>query len=208
MDNKEVIRCLNCSFENDLNSKFCSNCGHELKPKEEKIVVEPKVTQTYTSKEDNSTLDKDITNFIQENVPYYKEKFTIMKKTNNNISWNWSSFFLGAYWTLYRKMYAIAVAIFCVEFILSFVPFLGVISWVGYHILMGMYGNYIYLNFINKKLEEVNYLSNEEKDSAISRRGGVNIIVPILVIAIPVIIILILLSIFGSILGGMMYYYF
>ncbi|SCI14020.1 MULTISPECIES: DUF2628 domain-containing protein [unclassified Romboutsia] len=208
MNNNEVIKCLNCNCENSINSKFCSNCGHELKSEEEKVILKPQVNQTYTSRESSSTADKYVYNFVQENIPYYKEKFTIMKKTNNNISWNWSSFFLGAYWALYRKMYAIAVAIFCAVFILSFVPFLGAISWLGYHILMGMYGNYIYLTFINKKLEEVNYLSSEERSSAISRKGGVNILIPILVIAIPIIICLILLSIFGSILGSMMYYYF
>lgn len=205
MDSNEVVICLNCGYENSADSKFCSNCGNKLNP-EEKIMSDPKINQSYTSSEDNSTRDNDISNFIQENISYYKEKFTIIKQTNNKISWNWSSFFFGAYWALYRKMYAIALAIIAVVFILSFVPFIKIILWIATPIFMGMYGNYIYLKFIDKKLEEVNYLSGSERDSAIVRNGGVNIIVPIVIIAATAIIFIIFFLLFATI-GSMMYFY-
>jgi len=61
----------------------------------------------------------------------------------------------------------------------------------------GLYGNYLYLNHIEKRLESINYLDNNVREVAIRSNGGVNLPLAIAVPVIGFILILITIVMFG-----------
>ncbi len=93
--------------------------------------------------------------FVQkpEKVEWYRQAFS--KFDVNGVErmawvWSWWAFFGGFWFLLYRKAYMPALALFIVEVIASFIPFLGLIV----AILAGGFSTYfVYKTYKNKKME-------------------------------------------------------
>jgi len=149
--------------------------------------------------------------FISKNQMFYLGKFEQIKMTGDKKTWNWSAFLAGAYWMLYRKMYVQGLLYFLASLLLSFIPVIGwildICIWVG----VGTFANSLYLDHVNKKFQEINCADGSYRQSLISKNGGTNIVLPIVLLLIPAILAIILLFLsvvmFGSMFGAMSYYY-
>ena len=113
--------------------------------------------------------------FIQKNYTFYEKKFSRMQEKNRSISWNWSAFFMGIYWMIYRKMYFKAGAFFILSLVASSTPYIGSVLNIAVLVGIGMYANALYLDHIEGSIEKVKILSPNKKDEVIKKIGGTNL---------------------------------
>lgn len=114
MDNG-TIKCTNCGATCKTKDEYCKNCWKRLS-----VEIEP----------DNSLIDGMSQSewvewelFIDKNADRYIETY---KKNHNKTlfpSMNWSAFFFGLNWVLYRKMFKVAVIGFIITSLISLLLF-------------------------------------------------------------------------------------
>ena len=185
--------CSKCGTDNSEGSLFCSNCGNTLT--KEKVVNEVPVREAaYTKNTYNehssstSYTDSELSLFLEKNQPYYMEKFKTMEKTADKKSWNWSAFLCHFYWMFYRKMYIEGIVFIVGNFILGLIPFIGWILNIAAWVCCGIFGNYFYYEHTKKKFVEISCLDSSMRDMLIQKKGGTNIILPIVLLVILVVI--------------------
>ena len=113
--------------------------------------------------------------FIQKNYTFYEKKFLKMQQNGKSISWNWSAFFMGIYWMIYRKMYFKAGAFFILSLVASSTPYIGSVLNIAVLVGIGMYANALYLDHVEGSIEKVKILSPNKKDDVIKKIGGTNL---------------------------------
>ncbi|MPM99057.1 hypothetical protein SDC9_146247 [bioreactor metagenome] len=113
--------------------------------------------------------------FIQKNQNFYEEKFKKMDDSGKSISWNWSAFFMGIYWMIYRKMYFKAGAFFILSLVASYTPYIGSILNFAVLIGIGIYANALYQDEIRVNMEKIKGLLPEAKEIIAKKRGGTNL---------------------------------
>lgn len=147
--------CRNCGKEISEDDHFCKSCGERLIPK-----PAPKVKE------------EDFINFIGKNshkyLPKFK-KFNIDGVDRFSMTWNWSAFFFGFSWMLYRKLYL------C--FLVALPTLIGTYFFLIAMPVWGMTGNYIYYRHAKKKILEFKSIHSSSDLSSISNSlrkiGGV-----------------------------------
>ncbi|CEI73355.1 DUF2628 domain-containing protein [Romboutsia hominis] len=207
LTNQNTIFCTKCGDKNNSISLYCSNCGSEfIRTKAEYTRGKSVSINNIAKYSDISDIDiDDIEKFVFKNTHYYNEKFNKIKTTGSKITWNWAAFFLNIYWMLYRKMYLQAGAIFLGSILIAQIPYLGAILSFGLSIAIGMYSNALYLNHIQRKLTEVQHLDYEMKESMIIKKGGTNIVIPLIAVGICIVIAFIIIMLFGIAFKSMFY---
>ena len=132
------------------------------------------------------------------NTNYYLDCTDKMKNNNNFLSWNWACFFLGPYWLLYRKLYAVT-AIFIVVNISFSLLIPGFFSLI-IRIVLTMFANAIYLNHSVRKIRTVKTiianLSTTQYINRLRKNGGVNLIAPFILVAIYIVVIIIIVAVY------------
>lgn len=191
------ILCSKCGASNEAGSAFCTKCGNSLAKTE---VVD------HISNNENYTQDE-LSLFLEKNQSYYLEKFNLIEKTGDKKAWNWCSFLIGGYWMLYRKMYVQAIIYIIANLILGCIPFIGWALSLALCVGLGIFGNSLYLDHIKKTFTEIGCADSNMRSTLINKKGGTNLVLPILLAVIPVII-GIIASIFIGVMGSMSYYYY
>ena len=190
------ILCSKCGASNEAGSAFCTKCGNSLAKTE--VVDHISNNESYTQEE--------LSLFLEKNQSYYLEKFNLIEKTGDKKAWNWCSFLIGGYWMLYRKMYVQAIIYIIANLILGCIPFIGWALSLALCVGLGILGNSLYLDHIKKTFTEISYADSNMRSALISKKGGTNLVLPILLAVIPVII-GIIASIFIGIMCSVPYYY-
>ncbi len=113
--------------------------------------------------------------FVQRNKNYYKNKFEKMKKSGKSISWNWAAFFMGIYWMIYRKMYFKAAAFLLLNIIATNTPHIGVYLNTAVLVGIGIFGNALYLDHVEEKIEKAKIIFPHNKEEVLAKRGGTNL---------------------------------
>ena len=191
------ILCSKCGASNEAGSAFCTKCGNSLAKTE--VVDHISNNESYTQDE--------LSLFLEKNQSYYLEKFNLIEKTGDKKAWNWCSFLIGGYWMLYRKMYVQAIIYIIANLILGCIPFIGWALSLALCVGLGIFGNSIYLDHIKKTFSEIGVADSNMRSTLINKKGGTNLVLPILLAVIPVII-GIIASIFIGVMGSMSYYYY
>lgn len=222
--NKNYIYCSECGNKNDSTSKFCTNCGKKLIILEDnsrktsinlkKAVKDSEVYKDFMDRvyDENSRADfdnKDMINFIQKKVDYYIPKFKDIQELQQTTSWNWAAFFFNSWWFLYRKMYAYGFGLIIGSFLITVIlPISSVILNLVIAILSGLYGNIVYLKQVQKELDTVKNMEYDMKQRILISRGGVNIIIPIIlaIIAIGILLLIGALGVFFFLFTSPYYY--
>lgn len=220
----DYIYCSKCGKKNSIEDNFCTNCGNKLKSMEDtfrdkanEVKENIKNSQTYREFTDrtydesiNVDFDnKEMVNFIQKNVEYYIPKFKDIKELRQSTSWNWAAFFFNTWWFLYRKMYGIGFTILIASFILtSIAPVVTTMLNIGIAILSGLFGNILYFRHVQTQISSVNSLDENIRQRILLSRGGVNLIIPIilLIIVVGCILLLGLLGTFIYMITSSYYY--
>lgn len=223
-EENKFIYCSKCGKKSSKDAKFCTNCGNKLitiedsiKNTTENIKDAIKNNETYksfidTSYDENSRADfdnRDMVNFIQKKVEYYIPKFKDMQELYKSTSWNWAAFFFSSWWFLYRKMYAIGFGIILVTIVIeSFIPYLSLIISIATSVISGLYGNIVYLKHIQKQLDSFRNMDEDIKQRLILSKGGVNIVIPLIlgIITIGIFLLIGLLGAFFFMLTSPSYY--
>ncbi len=163
--------------------KFCPYCGHSL----ENFTDQPKPDPASQL----PVAEDDLVAFIGNKAGYYSHEF---KKFNCNgvdafsLTWNWAAFWGGFGWMLYRKMYMWSI----IAFILMFVPYLGLASWIAF----GAVANYLYYQHVKRKILEVRALHQSGDIAvALSQTGGVHRWLPVAAVIFTVLLVLLFLAI-------------
>ena len=191
------ILCSKCGASNEAGSAFCTKCGNSLAKTE--VVDNISNNESYTQEE--------LSLFLEKNQSYYLEKFNLIEKTGDKKAWNWCSFLIGGYWMLYRKMYVQAIIYIIANLILGCIPFIGWALSLALCVGLGIFGNSLYLDHIKKTFTEIGCADSNMRSTLINKKGGTNLVLPILLAVIPVII-GIIASIFIGVMGSMSYYYY
>lgn len=116
-------------------------------------------------------MQSDRERLIGAKAQYYMQKFDDMKRQNKTSGWNWCAFLVSPFWMLYRKMYAYGVGILFLIALLMFARIPGLIMLVPY-IIIGIFGNYLYMQQIEKHENALKTLAEAEKESYIAKNGG------------------------------------
>ena len=191
------ILCSKCGASNEAGSAFCTKCGNSLAKTE--VVDHISNNENYTQEE--------LSLFLEKNQSYYLEKFNLIEKTGDKKAWNWCSFLIGGYWMLDRKMYVQAIIYIIANLILGCIPFIGWALSLALCVGLGIFGNSLYLDHIKKTFTEIGCADSNMRSTLINKKGGTNLVLPILLAVIPVII-GIIASIFIGVMGSMSYYYY
>lgn len=191
------ILCSKCGASNEAGSAFCTKCGNSLAKTE--VVDHISNNESYTQEE--------LSLFLEKNQSYYLEKFNLIEKTGDKKAWNWCSFLIGGYWMLYRKMYVQAIIYIIANLILGCIPFIGWALSLALCVGLGIFGNSLYLDHIKKTFTEIGCADSNMRSTLINKKGGTNLVLPILLAVVPVII-GIIASIFIGVMGSMSYYYY
>ena len=189
------ILCSKCGASNEAGSAFCTKCGNSLAKTE--VVDNISNNESYTQEE--------LSLFLEKNQSYYLEKFNLIEKTGDKKAWNWCSFLIGGYWMLYRKMYVQAIIYIIANLILGCIPFVGWALSLALCVGLGILGNSLYLDHVKKTFTEIGCADSNMRSTLISKKGGTNLVLPILLAVIPVIIALITCATMG-IMFSMSYY--
>lgn len=182
--------CPKCGGENPENTLYCSDCGASLS----------------ASGEGGGIDESRVANFVGNNQPYYVTKWKMMKGSGSKVSWNWSSFLMNTYWLMYRKLYVVAVIKFVVDIVLSMLGTLGMVASLALWVCMGLFGNYLYFQNMEKCFREADMLNEGERAVYLSKKGGTTI-VPVVILLVLYVVTILLIGIGVAALLGASYYY-
>jgi len=186
----------NNKFNN--NPKFNNNTNENYNSINNPDNIQSLNKDNYTS---NNISKEEFAAFIgSNNTNYYLDYTDKMKNNNKFLSWNWPCFFLGPYWLLYRKLYALAAILLAVNVSLSLlIP--GAFSLL-IRIVLSMFANAIYLNHSERKIKTVKTiianLSAAQYINRLNKKGGVNLAAPFILIAIYILIFIIIFAVYLS----------
>jgi len=126
----------------------------------------------------------------EKNTVYYLEKFQRFDQQASGLkaSWNWSAFLFSGLWLLYRKIYlwffvywllgATLVGLVIFNAADSSKAFdIIVYITLAFHIICGIYGNFIYYKQVNKKIEAAKLTLNDNEllEQTLSSKGGTSV---------------------------------
>ncbi len=127
----------------------------------------------------NGRMDEFMQALIQNNIYYYDQKFAMMNMSGSSVAWNWASFFLGAYWMVYRKMYLNTLFLWLINIGIGLIGMIPVVGWIisgilgiGLWVCMGLFGNVIYKKHVEKIYEECRNLSYDHRKQECVTKGG------------------------------------
>ncbi len=150
--------------------------------------------------------DEDIIKaFVQKNSDYYLVKWKLMAETYSKTSWNWPAFLFGAFWLSYRKMYLYTFLLILIG-IFTLIPFIGFMLALALWIGLGLFGNYIYGQYVYKRLKELSLMAKNEDELKMLalQKGGVSVVAVIILI---VLLLLLELIAIGLAASNSNYYY-
>ncbi len=124
----------------------------------------------------------------RENSAYYTFHFNRMEELRTHADWNWVSFFFGAYWLFYRRMYIGGMVSFFLDFASIFAIIQGLyfnavsFSAAGLamlfasHLLLGAFSNDFYKSRCDTLLKQSVRIEKEtEEVRAWVKKGGVSV---------------------------------
>ena len=121
---------------------------------------------------------------MKNSAEYYKKAFYLLKK-EKRYTWNWSAFFFGSLWMLYRRMYLygflgslmcflyLTLANSCIKLVLETENFLytyGFFLLLHFilSILYGYFANSLYYRVVNNRIKKGYHLLNEYSPTSVS----------------------------------------
>ena len=100
--------------------------------------------------------------FVGRRFPLYRRKWRLDLATANANSWNWPAFLLGAFWMLYRRMYATAalwvaglIGVSILETALGVSNNVSTVLTIGASAAAGALGNHLYLRHTQRMIARV-----------------------------------------------------
>jgi len=145
--------------------------------------------------------DSDLEIFFGKNAQYYLTENEVMERSGSRVSWNWPAFLFSFAWMYYRKLWApatlAAVAIIVFNSSIFF-------QWMAeiFMLLVGMYGNAIYLTHAKRKVAEAGLSgrTSEHHRDVLQRVGGTSWPAAIISVLVSIIITVTMLILWGGVI--------
>lgn len=190
------MKCPHCQEELGINNicinVTCSYFGTEINSSD----------KSFNIYNDNISRDEFAAFIGNYNTDYYLEHIDKMKNNNRFLSWNWPCFFFSSYWLLYRKLYALAITliVFNLCFSLLFNSRIPILFMLLIRILLAIYANALYLNNSYRKIKAIkttiSNLSTTQYINRLHKKGGINLVAPLILILVYILVIIILIVLF------------
>lgn len=118
---------------------------------------------------------QELADVVEHNTEYYIPKFQELRSQEKKTSWNWAAFLIAPYWMIYRKMYGYGAIALAIGFLLTVGGngFLTMVALAGY-VAAGIFGDYIYMNHLEKRIQQANTLGQYERAEYLEKQSGVN----------------------------------
>jgi len=131
--------------------------------------------------------------FVQTRLEYYIPKFLEFHLLGKRVSFNFAAFFWAPFWFFYRKMYLYGVAFYL----------LGIFIGIFANIIAGIFGNYIYYEFVEGRVNRVLLKARQlgiEPETLLRAEGGTSVsaVVVALLLTFFLVILMILVAVAGS----------
>jgi hypothetical protein len=123
--------------------------------------------------------------FIGEKyLSYYKKHFNQITTKKTTSGFNIGAFFLGPIWMFYRKMYLYGwIYIICMLIFSIVMELMGISEMldrgisIGITVALGMFGNTLYKNFVEKKIKHLIQIEQPASlENILKENGGTNMI--------------------------------
>lgn len=190
----------NSNTSPNLNTKYnnVNDYSYNINSYDNNQSINKTINKSFNIYNDNDISREEFAAFIgSHNTDHYLDYIHKLENSNSYLSWNWASFFLGPYWLLYRKLYALASIIIILTFASShlFPPKMSMFFILIMHIVLAMFANAIYLNNSKRKIMlvkvTISNLSTTQYINRLHKKGGVNLIAPLILVAIYIFIMII-----------------
>lgn len=173
--------CAYCGKDIGDNDMFCSNCGKPAAYYRSTHTAADEAQQredgeyhctgdTQAHNEQMYEYDRLAEQLVGVKAEYYMPKFMDMQYNGKKTSWNWCAFLVPVYWLLYRRMYMYAAVYFILSFVLAFMGGLG----FALNILLGLFGNFLYMKNVENLAAAARNMNENEKQIFIAKKGGVS----------------------------------
>ena len=173
--------CTKCGTKIDDNAAFCHNCGVSVS--RETQYTDATEGQATSATAENTAdaefvgeetayqfIDNDVVELIGEkNQDFYIARFAEMKQGNKKATWNWCAFLVTPLWLLHRKMYLYGIIYTVVCMV---IPELPAVIDLLISVLMGVFGNYIYMMHLEKLAVEAKALQEPAKTQFVEKNKG------------------------------------
>ncbi|MGH8038557.1 MAG: GYF domain-containing protein [Stenotrophomonas sp.] len=120
--------------------------------------------------------------FVGRNFPVYRRKWRLDQPGHPASGWHWPAFLFGAFWMLYRRMYAVAagwiailVGLAVVETLIGASSGLSSATTLGASAVAGAMGNHFYLRHANRIIAQAKASHGENTQALqaeLAARGG------------------------------------
>ncbi|WP_239614310.1 ankyrin repeat domain-containing protein [Cohnella mopanensis] len=124
-------------------------------------------------------------------------------KWNHGSMWNWSAFFMGVYWMLYRKMYMfttfvlfgfsiVTTGIYQVMSMLEFpmedypLTFM-IVVYAIFKLSVGVIGDSLYQVHVSRKLAKLSHETDNISKQELTRKGGTHTVFPSIVLSLQLV---------------------
>lgn len=189
--------CTKCGAPIAQGNAFCTKCGNPVSAQRAQSYTPPTQNWTYGTGAyggnqgynnayqtgqsyagtygQQTELDPNVVRMIGQKEEYYVSKFLEMKKEDKKTSWNWPAFLITPYWLIYRKMYAYGGAVLAANLLLSLIggALCSLLS-LAIDVVAGIYGNYIYMDYLEKQSQQAKTMTEAERAPFINGKSGVN----------------------------------
>lgn len=181
--------CGQCGAKRENGANFCSQCGNRFEQEFEggsareysagdraKNAFEQGLGSLlyFLEQRDYIPYEAEENCFIGTNTEYYRGKFDEMRTLNQKVSLNWAALFFGIFWMLYRKMYGVAVGALIATVIAGMLGTAGGILGLVLTVCYGLFGNYLYMMTIQKRVTDVQRYAEPARSQYIEKYAGVS----------------------------------
>ena len=118
--------------------------------------------------------DNDMMMFLESEQQYYIAQFQKLQMSSTGAAWNWCSCLFGGCWFAYRKMYVAAGIHIGLSFLFSLMGTFGLLMMIALWVLSGVYGNYIYKDYVYKEVAKLKTMNEYVKGAYLAQKGGRN----------------------------------
>lgn len=159
--------CTNCGKELPEGSNFCTNCGTAAETENTAQYSEPQFYET-------DVIDDDVKRLVGTKQEFYIPKFSAMKQLNKKATWNWCAFLLSPAWFFYRKMYVYGLIHMVFNLLIG--NFLNLVLSIAVSAVIGVFANYIYMDYLEKLSLQMKSMPGTAKDAFIAEKGGTSVV--------------------------------
>ncbi|MBQ3011151.1 MAG: DUF2628 domain-containing protein [Oscillospiraceae bacterium] len=193
MDAERTVQiCVNCGAVIDAYAKFCPECGYAFGTKGFEAQKEQsheegagqKAKRSFENgindllhfleQEDYIPYEDEENRLIGTKTDYYRGKFNEMRMLRQKVSLNWAALFFGVFWMLYRKMYGVAGIAIAMTILIGFFGHLGSIASLVLTVCYGMFGNYLYMMTIQKRVTDLQQYAEPARTHYLEKYSGVS----------------------------------